>query len=133
MHAGANISFRMLSLIGILDTFGYGPELFWIRFWICLDTFGYFLDTNGYFHFGYASFFGYGVFLDIFGYYCCLACTRRAQFPKKSKNLFLDIFWILSRFTCTKRSQFPKKSKKKWLRLLGMVRALVVTWGGRQW
>ena len=46
MHAGANISFRMLSLIGILDTFGYGPELFWIRFWILLDTFWILMATS---------------------------------------------------------------------------------------
>ena len=112
MHAGANISFRMLSLIGILDTFGYGPELFWIRFWICLDTFGYFLDTNGYFHFGYASFFGYGVFLDIFGYYCCLACTRRAQFPKKTKNnfgYFLDTMAFHLHQTLTISKKIQKK------------------------
>ena len=36
-------------------------------------------------------FFEYGDFLDIFGYYCCFACTRRAQFPKKFQK---TIFWI---------------------------------------
>ena len=103
VHAGANISFRMLSFLAILDTFGYGPELFSIRLGIFLNTVWYFLILFGYrwlFHFGYASFFWYSAFLDIFGYYYCLACAWRFKDPQKSQRQFLDILgnYLLCKF-----------------------------------
>ena len=102
---------RMLSFLLMLNTFGYGPELFWIRIWICLmfsDTFWILmatsiLDTQDFLD---AAFWGYFLILLLFGLHQTL------QQKNKKPKLILDTFGRLWRATCARRAQFPNKSEK---------------------
>ena len=102
---------RMLSFLLMLNTFGYGPELFWIRIWIFFHIFGYFLDTNGYFHFGYARFFGCGV-LGIFFDTIAVWPAPDASTKKQETKTNFGYFWETMAFHLRQTRTISKQIRK---------------------